>query len=322
MATIWVFCEETDGRLAPVALEMLTKARELGDDVAAVYLGEGSAEIFTELGSHGATTVYKLVPPANHLPAASAAAALAGLVEQRHPDLILFGLAYTDRDVAGRLSARLDRPVIANAVDLSMEGDEVRVVNEIFGGTTLVETAFRGDPPHLAIVRPKSFSAAAGQGGEPEVVTVDLPEVGHAGEARVGERHAETAPGPQLEDADVVISGGRGVGSADGFTMIEELASLLGAAVGATRAIVDAGWVPYALQVGQTGKTVKPKVYIAVGISGAMQHQVGMKDAGTIISINKDREAPIFGISDLGIIGDSQKVLPKLIEELKRRKGA
>jgi electron transfer flavoprotein alpha subunit len=170
------------------------------------------------------------------------------------------------------------------------------------------------------VVRPKSFAAEPGDGGAPDVVSVPMPDVGHAGAARVVARHEEPAQGPKLSEADVIVSGGRGLGGEEHFAMIEELAGLLGAAVGATRAIVDSGWVPYSMQVGQTGKTVKPNVYIAAGISGAMQHLVGMKDSGTIIAINKDEEAPIFGVADLGVVGDVHKVLPKLIEALKARK--
>lgn len=318
----WVFAEEVEGGPAPIALEMLTKAREMSETTCAIYLGNGSDAAFTELGRHGASTVYHLQGQDDRLATAAAAAAVAGLVEEQQPQLLLFGLTYTDRDVAGRLSARLGRPIVSNGVDLLVEGDRVRVLNEMFGGTTLVETRFDAPPPHLVIVRPKSFPAeAAAEESAPEVVPVQLPEVGHAGEAVVKERHVEQSTGPKLEEADVVVSGGRGLGQAENFQMVEELASLLGGAVGATRAIVDAGWVPYALQVGQTGTTIKPKIYLALGISGAMQHLVGMKDADTIIAVNKDPEAPIFGVSDLGIIGDVHKVVPKLLEEVKSRKG-
>jgi electron transfer flavoprotein alpha subunit len=267
------------------------------------------------LGSHGAATVHHL-DPGSALPSAAAAAALADLIGEG--DLVLFGLAPTDRDVAGRLSARLGVPVLSNAVDIVV-GDGVAAVNEILGGTTLVETAFTGSGPHLVVVRPKSFVAESGSGGTPEVIPVPMPDLGHAGSATIVERHEEPAQGPKLSEASVIVSGGRGLGSAEKFGMIEELAGLLGAATGATRAIVDSGWVPYAMQVGQTGKIVKPTVYIACGISGAMQHLVGMKDSTTIIAINKDEEAPIFGVADLGIVGDVHKVLPKLIEALKSR---
>lgn len=320
MAGLWVFAEEQEGRPASLALECLSKARALAGEVTALYLGEGSEEAFAELGRHGAGRVFHLRPPQQGLPAPAAAAAVAELVEEHRPRIMLFGLTYTDRDLAGRLSARLGKTLLSNAVDVLLEGDEVRVINEMAGGATLVETAFRGDPPYLVVVRPKSFAAEPQEGaGAPEVVEVELPELGQAGAARVTERHTEAAEGPRLEQAEVVVSGGRGLGGAENFALVERLAELLGGATGATRAIVDAGWVPYALQVGQTGTTVKPKVYIALGISGAMQHLVGMKDADTIIAVNKDPEAPIFGASDLGVVGDLHRVVPRLIEELERR---
>jgi electron transfer flavoprotein alpha subunit len=169
------------------------------------------------------------------------------------------------------------------------------------------------------VVRPKSFTAETGEALAPEVVSVDAPDVGHAGSGTILSSHAETSQGPRLEDAEVIVAGGRGMGGEEQFAGIEELAGMLSAAVGATRAVVDAGWLPYSLQIGQTGKTVKPSVYLAFGISGAMQHLVGMKDSATIIAVNKDEEAPIFGVADLGIVGDAHSVLPKLIEALKSR---
>jgi electron transfer flavoprotein alpha subunit len=172
--------------------------------------------------------------------------------------------------------------------------------------------------PHIVLARPKSFQAEPAGGAAPTITTLDLPDVG-ASEARITGSHVEEREGPQLGDARVVVSGGRGLGSADNYELIEKLAKKLRAASGATRAIVDAGWVPYAKQVGQTGKTVKPDIYIACGISGAMQHLVGMKDSGTIIAINKDPDAPIFSVADLGVVGDVHKVLPQLIEALENR---
>ncbi len=318
LAQAWVFSEEVAGMPAPISLELLTRARTLAEQVSVVYLGTGSDEAFAELGRHGAQHVYHLTPD-DHLPAASAAAAIEGLVAEHTPDVVLFGLTYTDRDVAGRLSARLGRPILSNAVAIDEEGGEVTVGNEILGGTVKVTTASRSDPPALVVVRPKAFSAEPDGEAVPAVVPIDMPDVGHAGSATISERHEEEAVGPKLEEADIIVSAGRGLGTADKFPMIEELAGLLGAATGATRAVVDAGWVPYALQVGQTGKTVKPSVYIACGISGAMQHLVGMKDSGTIIAINKDPEAPIFAVADLGIVGDVHNVVPKLIEALQAR---
>lgn len=316
--TTWVFVEEQNGQPAAISLELLTKARTFGGDLEAVLLGAGSDELFAELGRYGATKVYHLTPDET-LPTAAAAAAIAGLVEIHAPDVVLFGLTSTDRDVAGRLSARLGKPVISNAVDITVAGDDVTVTNEIFGGAQLVDTVFRAGAPFLVIARPKSFPAEPGNGAAPELIPVALPDVGQAGAAVVTGRHVEEREGPQLEDAAVVVAAGRGMGSAEQLAIVEELAGLLGAAVGATRAIVDADWVPYSRQVGQTGKTVKPDVYLACGLSGAMQHLVGMKDSKVIISINKDEEAPIFGVSDLGVVGDVHKVLPKLIEALKAR---
>lgn len=314
----WVFVEETDGAPTSLALEMLTKAREFGGDIGAFLVGPGSPGALASLAAHGAATVYHL-DAGDALPASAAAAAIADLATSEHPDLILFGLQPTDRDVAGRLAARIGVPVLSNAVDILVGEGSLGVINEILGGTTLVETAFDAPGPHLVVVRPKSFPAEPAGDATPEVVAVAAPDTGHAGSASVIERHAEVSEGPQLGDADVIVSGGRGMGSKEQFGEVEELAELLSAAVGATRAVVDAGWVPYSLQVGQTGKTVKPNVYIALGISGAMQHLVGMKDSGTIIAVNKDEEAPIFGVADLGIVGDVHSVVPRLIEALKTR---
>jgi electron transfer flavoprotein alpha subunit len=314
---IWVFVEEDQGAPSAVSIELLAAARSLGDDIAAFYVGPGSDDAMAALGDHGAGTVYHL-DPGDTLPAAAAAAAIADLAAANGPQAILFGLAYTDRDVAGRLSARMGISVLSNAIKIDA-GDGIFASNEILGGSTLVTTRAMGDGPAIVVVRPKAYTAEPVGGGPPEVIPVALPEVGHAGAASITARHTEDATGPSLEEAKLIVSGGRGLGSADAFGMLDELAGLLGAAVGATRAVVDSGWVPYSMQVGQTGKTVKPAVYIACGISGAMQHLVGMKDSDTIIAVNKDPEAPIFGVSDLGIVGDVHSVIPKLVDALKNR---
>jgi electron transfer flavoprotein alpha subunit len=241
---------------------------------------------------------------------------MATLVESA--DVVLFGAGNTDRDVAGRLAARMGRPVIANALDF--EGtDTITVSSEILGGMLGISTEFTADKPAIVVTRPKAFTAEPMGGATPTVHIVEMPDTGRSGGATVTERNVEASEGPDLEAAAVVVSGGRGLGSGDKFDMIHELAGLLGGAVGGTRAVVDAGWVPYSYQVGQTGKTVKPSVYIACGISGAMQHLVGMKGSATIIAINKDPDAPIFGLADLGVVGDVHKVVPQLIEALKAR---
>jgi electron transfer flavoprotein alpha subunit len=317
MASIWVFVREADGGPSSIGLELLTKARDLGD-VTAIYVGTGSDTAFAKLGEFGASKVVH-IDPGDSLAGAPVARVLSGLVSSAPPDLILFGQAYDDRDVAGRLGARLGAGVIANAIDVDLAGGTASTTHEIFGGTQLATAAFTGPAPYLVVVRPKSFTATpTTPATTPTVEKLELPDVGKAA-ARITGTHVEEREGPKLEEAAIIVSGGRGLGSADNYQLIERLGKLLGAATGATRAIVDAGWVPYAKQVGQTGKTVKPDLYIAAGISGAMQHLVGMKDSKVIIAINKDADAPIFSIADLGIVGDVHKVLPKLIEALETK---
>ena len=314
--TTWVFSEETDGHASASALELLTKARTFGD-VAVFHIGPGSDVAFAELGAHGATNVYHLAI-GDRLPSAPAAAALATLAEEQDAELIMFGMGNTDRDVAGRLSARIGKPVLGNAVDVTVDGP-VSVTSEILGGMEAVVTEATGAAPALVLVRSKAFPAEQLTDNVPDVTLVSMPDIGHAGSAVITESHVEESEGPDLEVAGIVVAGGRGVGSAEKWAVVEDLASQLDAAVGATRAVIDAGWVPSRLQVGQTGKTVKPDVYIACGSSGAMQHVVGMKNSATIIAINKDPDAPIFAISDLGIVGDVHQVMPKLNEALRAR---
>ena len=298
-----------------MGLELLAKARTLGD-ATVVYLGIGSDETFATLGDHGASSVLH-ADAGDRLPSGPVAAALADRLGSGPPDLLLFGQAYTDRDIAGRLAARVGVAVLSNAINVRLSDGGVETDHEILGGSQIA-TASASTGPFIVLIRPKSFAAAPSGGGPPSVETLDLPDIG-ASEAKVTASQVEEREGPQLADAAVIVSGGRGLGSPEAYEMIEQLAKPLRAATGATRAIVDAGWVPYAKQVGQTGKTVKPDVYIAAGISGAMQHLVGMKDSGTIIAINKDPDAPIFSLADLGVVGDVHKVLPKLVEALQNR---
>ncbi len=313
---IWVFAEATEGTVAPISLEILTKARELGGTVEAVIAGDGAGA--TEaLGAYGAEKVYVTGDLGGSLAGVPVASAIAKAVQDGNgPDLILFGTTYDGRDVAARLSVALDKPVITNNIDISVEGDDVVVTEPVFGGLKLVKTKFTADGPHIALIRPKSFAAESSGGGAPEVVTLEVPD---PGQAKIVNRHVEETTGPKLDEAAVVVSGGRGLGDAEKYQVIEDLAKALKGAPGASRAIVDAGWVPYSYQVGQTGKVVKPTVYIAAGISGATQHLVGMKGSKNIIAVNKDPEAPIFSVADLGIVGDVHKVLPKLLEALGSR---
>jgi electron transfer flavoprotein alpha subunit len=247
---------------------------------------------------------------------------LARLVERDRPDLVIFGMTYDGRDVASRLSARLGTALIANATDITAKDGSWAIVSPMFGGSLLVTTVPKTKGPTLVLIRPKAVAAEpAGSAGAPQVETLTDPVDTSKPVARVLRRETEKASGPKLEDATIIVSGGRGLGAPENFKMLDELAAELGAAVGASRAVVDAGWKPYSFQIGQTGKTVKPTVYIALGISGAMQHTVGMKGARTIIAINKDPEAPIFKLADLGVIGDVHKIVPQLIQEVRSRKG-
>jgi electron transfer flavoprotein alpha subunit len=314
---VWVYAEAADGKLTSATCELLTKARELGSTVEAVFAGAGDASaLAAQAGEFGATKLYT-IDTGEALPGHVAAASLAQLAGEQNPDIILFAQTYDGRDAVARLSVKLDRPVLTNG--MSLEGDGT-FGTAIFGGVTLVDVQLTGGGPALIAIRPKSFAAEPSGGGAADVVAVAAADAGRAAEAKVLERHVEEQQGPKLEDASVVVSGGRGIGAAENYApLVEELARLLKGAWGASRAIVDAGWVPYALQVGQTGKTVKPKVYIALGISGATQHLVGMKNSDNIIAVNKDGEAPIFSVADLGIIGDVHKVVPQLIELLKAK---
>ncbi len=319
LSKIWVYGEEANGTASANTLELITKARELAPVVEVVVGGDGTA-IAAAAGEHGATMVHATGDLAGgmqgvHLGAALAQAVAAGT----GPDLFLLPTTYDGRDVAARLSVKLDATVITNVVDLMVDGDRVVGVEPVFGGTLDVKTAATGDKPPIVLVRPKSFAAEPNGGAPAMVMPLATADAGAAGAAKTIDRFVEETEGPKLDEAAIVVSGGRGLGDADSYAMVESLAKLLKGAPGASRAIVDAGWVPYSYQVGQTGKVVKPSVYIAVGISGATQHLVGMKGSNTIIAINKDPEAPIFGVSDLGIVGDAHKVVPKLIEALEAR---
>ena len=315
---IWIFSQEANGAPTTATLELVTKARSLGD-VTAFFGGDASALAAT-LGDHGATKVYATGDLAGKLPGVAVSAAMKAVIDGGDsPDLIMFPQTTEGRDVMSRLSVKLDRTVLTNNVDISVDGGAVSVTTPIFGGNVLVTTSFSGAGPFLAAFRPKSFAAESAGGAAAAVTAAPIPELGSIGAAQVVAVHVEATSGPKLDEAAIVVSGGRGLGEAANYELVETLAKLLKGAPGASRAIVDAGWVPYSYQVGQTGKVVKPGVYLACGISGATQHMVGMKGSKNIIAINKDKEAPIFGIADLGIVGDVHKVLPKLIEALQSR---
>ena len=320
ISSIWVYGELVDGSLSTMTTEMLAKARTLADDVHVVLGAEATDAVASVAGAHGASTVQATGDLGAGLQGVHVAAAIAEAVRSGNgPAAVLVGTTYDGRDVAARLSVAIDAPVITNVVDLAVDGDALVGTEPVFGGSTNVRTKFTGGAAQIALVRPKSFVAEETGGVAATVASLSVPDVGTAGTAQVIDRFVEESDGPKLDEANIVVSGGRGLGEAEKYAMVEEVATLLGGAAGASRAIVDAGWVPYSSQVGQTGKVVKPDVYLAFGISGATQHLVGMKGSKHIIAINKDEEAPIFGVADLGIVGDVHKVVPKLIEALKNR---
>ncbi len=317
---IWVLAEVADGAPITTSLELISQARTLAGTVEAVAWGDGTAAVAPTLGEYGVTTVYDVGDLAGALPGVPVAAAIAAAVEAGNgPDAILFPATYDGRDIAGRLSVKLDRPVLTNVVGLVAADGGLVSEHAIFGGSQILSAKFTADGPQIFVVRAKSFAAEPSGGSPASVVAAPAPDTGATNAAKIVARHVEERTGPKLDEADVVVSGGRGLGEKDQYSLIEELATLLHGAPGASRAIVDAGWVPYSHQVGQTGKTVKPTVYVACGISGATQHLVGMKNSKNIVAINKDQDAPIFSVADLGIVGDVHKVLPQLIEALKAR---
>ena len=317
---IWVYAEVIEERISATTLEMLSKAAEVGT-AEAVLLGAAPADAVATLGQYGASKIYHSADPVfqNYL-TLPAAEAVAGLIEKHKPAVMLFASSYAGRDITAALSARFDSGAIADVGDFVLKNGSVEATIPALGGSYQNTSTLVSPGTKLLLVRQKSFEPTP----RPQTLAVEevaAPANPEAQRVRVTERVTVKPEGPQLEGSNVVVAGGRGLKSAEHFEMLRQLAELLGGAVGATRAVVDAGWVPYSLQVGQTGKTVKPNLYIACGISGAVQHLAGMKASKTIISINKDPEAPIFKFSDLGVVGDVFKVVPQLVEEIKKRKG-
>jgi Electron transfer flavoprotein, alpha subunit len=319
MAKIWVYAELNQGNLQPTALELMAKARELGD-VEAVALGSGAKAAAATLGKHGAKVVHVNEDKSfDDFLAEPATDALAALHKEHAPDLILFGFTSDSRDIAGRLAARLDVGLISNAGDVvAKDGGFVAKV-PYFGGAK-VASMHANKKPAIILVRPKSFEASE-TGGTAEIKEAGVEIGADSKRARITERVVEASEKVKGGHDDRGGFAGRGMGGPDNFPLLEALAGALGGAVGASRAVVDAGWVPYSMQIGQTGKSVRPGVYIAVGISGAMQHTVGMKASKIIIAINKDAEAPIMKMADLGVVGDALKIVPALTAAVKAKKG-
>ena len=322
MAEVLVLAEHTaDGEVKKVTCELLTAARRLGCPVA-VWTGPGAEAGRARLAEFGAEKVYVAGDASyDEYVVAPKAELLARLVADKAPSAVLTASTAEGREVAGRLAVKTGSGVLTDAVDV-LAGDDGTPVAEHanFGGAvTAYARVTRGTP--IIAVRPNAIAAEPAPGAA-ELVPVSVRFADAAKSAVVTERvSAAKSERPDLTEASIVVSGGRGTGSADGFKVVEDLADALGAAVGASRAVVDAGWYPHQFQVGQTGKTVSPQLYVAVGISGAIQHRAGMQTSKTIIAVNKDPEAPIFEVADLGVVGDLFEVVPQLLDEIRGGQG-
>ena len=318
MAEILVLAEHTGGDVKKVTCELITLARRFGEP-SVVWTGPGAEEGRDRCAEFGAARVYVAADPAfADYVVAPTAALLAQLVQEKSPALVLLAGTAEGKEIAGRLAVKTDSGVLTDAVDLT-PGDDGNPVAEqsIFGGATIVHSRVKRGTPIVAM-RPNAVAPEPAP-GQAELAAVSL--TGEATGAKVTNRVvAERGERPDLTEASIVVSGGRGTGGAEGFEIIETLADALGAAVGASRAVTDAGWYPHQFQVGQTGKTVSPQLYMAIGISGAIQHRAGMQTSKTIVAVNKDPEAPIFELADFGVVGDLFKVVPQLLEEIGKRR--
>jgi electron transfer flavoprotein alpha subunit len=314
-----VYVEDHEGEPVKGSLGVLSKAATLGEDVAAVLCGSGVEQLGEQVGKHGAKRVLVADDPALEAPLPQPRVdVLAKLIEAEGFDTVLFGASVLTADIAAALASRLDAGLNWDLVDLEEQDGKLVGKRPALQDSVLLDVGWKSEP-RLALIRSGTFEPAEG-GGTAEVSKVEVAIEDWSQQAKMLERAHEESEGPSIEDAEVIVAGGRGLGKPENFSLVEALAKELGGAVAATRAVVDAGWYPYASQVGQTGKTVAPKLYIACGISGAIQHKVGMQSSGTIVAINKDPNAPIFEYSDLGVVGDVHEIVPKLTELVKQRK--
>ena len=321
MSTL-VFLEHHGDELSKAGLGVLSKAATLGDsDLSAAIIGAGVRALADEAGKYGAKKVYVADDAQLETPLPQPRVdVLAQLVRDRSVDTVLFANSVLAADVAAGLAARLDAGINWDLADLVSDDGKLVGKRPALQDSVYVDVGWKSEP-RIALFRSGSFDPNA-TGGSAEVEELQVALEDFSSAARMVDQAHEESEGPSIEDAQVIVAGGRGLGGPENFTLVEELAKALGGAVGATRAVVDAGWYPYATQVGQTGKTVSPKLYIACGISGAIQHKVGMQNSGVIVAINKDPNAPIFEFSDLGVVGDVHEVVPKLTELVKQRKSA
>jgi electron transfer flavoprotein alpha subunit len=316
-----VFLEHHEGKLQKDSLGVLSKAASLGGEVEAVVLGSGVEGLAAEAGKYGAARVHVADDVLLGAPLPQPRVdVLEALVRDRGFDTVLFPASVLSADVAAALSARLEAGLNWDLTDLVEEDGTLVGKRPALGDSVYVDVGWTSEP-RLALIRAGTFEPVE-TGGEAEVERFESRFQDFSLAATMVEQAHEESEGPSIEDADVIVAGGRGLGGPESFALVEELAKALGGAVAATRAVVDAGWYPYSTQVGQTGKTVAPKLYVAVGISGAIQHKVGMQGSGVIVAINKDPNAPIFEYADLGVVGDLHEIVPKLTELVRQRKAA
>ena len=327
MGDILVFCEQHDGVVGASSLGLLEEAAriagELGAQVDAVVCGQGLDEArMAALGGHGARTVYVCEDDslAQSLPQPMVDA-LAGVLEGRPHDIVLLSASVLASDVGAALAARRGTGLVVDTLELRAEGGRLVTRRPGLGDSVLAHCALRGDRG-VVVARANTYAPSEGASGSAAVERVNVTVQPWSGAARVVGHEEAEASAVDISEADVLVAGGRGLGGPEAFELCEELAKALGGEVAATRAVVDAGWYPYAAQVGQTGKTVSPRLYVACGISGAIQHKVGMAGAETIVAINKDANAPIFDFCDLGIVGDVHQVLPRLTELVRAQRSS
>jgi electron transfer flavoprotein alpha subunit len=321
LAGTLVFLEHHGDELQKDSLGVLGKAAQLGGDVSALIVGSDVEQLAAEASTFGAATVYVADDPALEAPLPQPRVDVVADVIRSHGfDTVLFASTVLTADIAGALAARLDAGLNWDLIDLEQRDGELVGKRPALGDTVYVDVGWKS-APRLALIRTGTFDPAE-SGGEAAVERVEVTLEDFSAQARMVEQAHEENEGPSIEDADVIVAGGRGLGGPENFALVEELAQALGGAVAATRAVVDAGWYPYATQVGQTGKTVSPRLYIACGISGAIQHKVGMQASNVIVAINKDPNAPIFEYADLGVVGDLHEIVPKLTELVRQRRAA
>ncbi len=321
---VWVYIEHKEGQISAMSFELLGIGKDLaaalGSNVCAFVIGEKVDDLAKEAACYGATKVFAVEGPEFKTFRANAyAKASTFLLEKFKPEVALFRATSQGTDVAAASAAQLGFGLCTDTIGLAVDGGKLKMTRAAFGGNYTVSVINEKAQPQIATVRPKAFAMSEKDAGKTAEVVKEAFSVSDDEAMTKVVEFIQSAFAVNLVEADIIVSGGRGVGKEDGFAMLKELADVIGGAVGASRAAVDSGWIPYEHQVGQTGKTVKPKIYIACGISGAIQHLAGMRTSDCIVAINKDPDAPIFKAASIGVVGDMYQIVPKLVEKFKSK---